>query len=110
MSKPEDNGGTLEAAAFDRLESAVVRLVHELQDAQRRIDEAEGRVEEVEARNSEMVGLVERFTENPGDAQEIMGRLTSLEEQNEDLRLRLERGREGVERMIARIRFLENQG
>lgn len=110
MSKPEDNGGTLEAAAFDRLESAVVRLVGELQDAQRRIDEAEGRVEEVEARNSEMVGLVERFTENPADAQKIMGRLTSLEAQNEDLRSRLERGREGVERMIARIRFLENQG
>ena len=110
MSKPEDNGSAREAAAFERLEVAVGRLVEALEQAQERVDEAEARIEEVEARNSEMAQMVERFTESPGDAQEIMGRLKTLETENEDLRLRIDRGREGVERMIARIHFLENQG
>ena len=39
-----------------------------------------------------------------------MTRIRTLEEENADLRARLERGRDGVDRMIARIRFLENQG
>jgi len=38
-----------------------------------------------------------------------MTRLKRLEDENAELRDRLEAGREGVERMIARIRFLENQ-
>ncbi|MGB1657277.1 MAG: hypothetical protein ACPHO4_07975 [Longimicrobiales bacterium] len=110
MSKPGDNGGAAHAAAFDRLEEVVDRLVQALQAAQERVAEAEVRVEEVEARNSEMSQMVERFTESPADAHELVGRLKSLEAENEDLRIRLERGREGVERMIARIHFLENQG
>ena len=39
-----------------------------------------------------------------------MSRLKGLEQENADLRARLERGRDGVDRMLARIRFLENQG
>ena len=35
--------------------------------------------------------------------------LRSLEEENQDLRGRLEKGRQGVERLLARIRFLEGQ-
>ena len=67
MSKPEDNGRTAEAAAFDRLEAAVGRMVEALQDAQRRIDEAEGRVEEVEARNSEMASGSDESDESSSD-------------------------------------------
>ena len=110
MSKPEGNGEAADAAAFDRLEGAVNRLVTALRTAHERVAEAEVRVEEVEARNSEMAQMVERFTESPADAHELVGRLKSLQAENEDLRVRLERGREGVDRMIAGIHFLGNQG
>ena len=36
--------------------------------------------------------------------------LESLEEENADLRDRVTRGREGVKRLLARIRFMEEQG
>ncbi len=52
---------------------------------------------------------MQRFTGDEQEAEELMRRLRSLEKENEDLRGRLERGRAGVERMIARIRFLESQ-
>jgi len=53
---------------------------------------------------------VQRFTGDEAEAGRLLSRLKRLESENEDLRGRLDRGRAGVERMIARIRFLENQG
>lgn len=92
-----------ESAAFDRLEAAVSRLVDEIADANRRADAAS-------RKNAELAELVQRFTGNEESAGELMTRLKSLETENAELRGRLDAGREGVERMIARINFLENQG
>jgi hypothetical protein len=39
----------------------------------------------------------------------MVSRLRALEEENADLRSRIDQGREGVERLLAKIRFLENQ-
>jgi hypothetical protein len=39
----------------------------------------------------------------------MKARLNRLEAENRDLHERIARGREAVERLIARIRFLENQ-
>lgn len=102
MSKPGDNGAAREAAGFDRLESAIGELVDGLAEALDRAGEAE-------ARNAELAKLVERFTGNQEEAGQLVSRLKRLEAENADLRSRLERGAEGVDRMIARIRFLENQ-
>ncbi|MDE3001817.1 MAG: hypothetical protein OXU33_13830 [Gemmatimonadota bacterium] len=110
MSKPEDSGSSREAAAFERLQRAVIRLVKALEHAQQRLDEAQARVDKAEERNSEMAEMLQQFTDSPAVAQDIVGRLETLERENEDLRLRIDRGRAGVERMIARIHFLENQG
>ncbi|MDX1646866.1 MAG: hypothetical protein R3304_06965 [Longimicrobiales bacterium] len=79
------------------------RLLGELRAARERADAAE-------RKKAELAKLVERFTGNRIEAEELISRLDSIEKENEDLRSRLERGREGVERMIARIRFLERQG
>lgn len=102
MSKPADNGGG-EKAAFARLESAVGRLLERLADESRRAEAAE-------ARSTELNQLVQRFTGDEAEAGRLLTRLKRLEMENADLRGRLDRGRTGVERMIARIRFLENQG
>ncbi len=102
MSKPGDNGGG-EQAAFARLEGAVGRLLARLADESKRAEAAE-------ARSTELSQLVQRFTGDEAEAGRLLSRLKRLESENEDLRGRLDRGRAGVERMIARIRFLENQG
>jgi hypothetical protein len=40
----------------------------------------------------------------------MLTRLEKLESENQDLLFRVEKGKEGVERLLARIRFLEEQG
>ena len=102
MSKPEDNGASREAAAFERLEVSIGRLADGL-------SEARDRAEEADARNAELAKLVERFTGDQEAAGDLVTRMKHLEAENADLRARLERGAEGVDRMLARIRFLENQ-
>ena len=47
--------------------------------------------------------------QDPAEAGRLLSRLKALESENEDLHARLEQGREGVERVLARIRFLEEQ-
>ena len=39
----------------------------------------------------------------------MLTRLDGLEEENQDLRGRLKRGRAGVDKLLAKIRFLEEQ-
>lgn len=103
MSQPEDNGTGATDAAFQRLEDAVSTLMEWVEAERLRADEAE-------SKNAELAQLVQRFTGNEAEAGELMTRLKSLEGENAELRGRLEAGRAGVERMIARIKFLENQG
>lgn len=95
-------GDDREADGFARLEDAVGELLD-------RLAETRVRAHAAEQKNSELAELVQRFTGDEQEAEELMTRLRTLETENEDLRSRLERGREGVERMIARIRFLESQ-
>ncbi|MBW2460158.1 MAG: hypothetical protein JRH11_00840 [Deltaproteobacteria bacterium] len=102
MSEPEDNGGAPEEAAFARLEGAISQLVDSLTAETERTKAAE-------TKNTELADLVRRFTGDEAAAGQLMGRLKGLETENTDLRGRLEAGRAGVERMIARIKFLENQ-
>ncbi|MDC0160045.1 hypothetical protein OAJ07_01120 [Gemmatimonadales bacterium] len=110
MSESGTNDNTVEVEAFGRLESAIARLARAVEDADLRATSAEAQMQALQTKNSEMAGLMERFTESPSDAEHLMSRLKGLEAENGDLKSRLDRGREGVERMIARIRFLENQG
>jgi len=67
------------------------------------------RAEDAEARAKHLQELLHRFTDDPAEAGRLLARLRVLEVENADLRSRLERGREGVERMLARLRFLEEQ-
>jgi len=101
LSKPGDNGGPPEKEAFDALEHAVAATLD-------RIQAMADRVAAAEARSLELGDVVKRFTGEPGEAGLILTRLKGLEDENQDLRERLDQGREGVERLLAKIRFLEN--
>lgn len=102
MSQPGDDREKSDDG-FARLEDAVGELLD-------RLAETRARATAAESKNAELAELVRRFTGNAAEADQLMNRLKALETENEDLRSRLERGREGVDRMIARIRFLESQG
>lgn len=84
------------------LESAVKGLVARLKETERRASAAESRRTEVEE-------LLREMTEGTADPAEMADRLEELERENADLRDRVDRGLEGVERLLSRVRFMEEQ-
>jgi predicted RNase H-like nuclease (RuvC/YqgF family) len=94
--------GGVERQAFASLDKAVTRALEELKALRQRAAEAE-------RMNAELTGLLKSFESGEETAAGMKARLTRLETENEDLRSRVERGRETVERLIARVGFLENQ-
>lgn len=84
------------------LEKAVQRLVTRLKETERRATSAEERREEVE-------GLLRDMTEGTADPAAMAERLEELEAENADLRGRMDQGLEGVERLLSRVRFMEDQ-
>ena len=99
----DDRGSHDDQKAFARLDEVVSQTVS-------RLEALRTRVEEVQAREADMRGLLGQFTAGELDPAEIMGHVRTLEEENEMLRRRLRDGKEAVERLLARIRFLEEQG
>jgi predicted RNase H-like nuclease (RuvC/YqgF family) len=102
VSNPEGNGGKPEREAFAALESAVGKALA-------RIDRLGRRVEAAEAGSAELAEVVKRFTGDEAEAGRILTRLRLLEEENADLERRLAEGRAGIDRLLSKIRFLENQ-
>ena len=102
MSNPEDSAGHTERAALHELDRAVGGAVERLRSLRARAEGAEARARDLEE-------LLRRFTGDPEEAGRLLGRLRAMEAENADLRARLGKGREGVERMLARLRFLEEQ-
>ena len=100
MSNTEADGGQPERVAFQALDAAVGRLIEELSATRVRASEAE-------AQRGELQELVQRFTGDEAEAGRLLSRLRSLEGENSELRERLERGRQGVDRLLARLKFLE---
>ncbi len=101
MSDSEDNERPDRAALHD-LEVQVGAAVE-------RLDSLRTRAVSAEAKNAEMEELVRRFTGDEAAPGRLLSRLEALERENADLRDRLTRGRDGVDRVLARIRFLEEQ-
>ncbi|MBW3535219.1 MAG: hypothetical protein KY453_08405 [Gemmatimonadetes bacterium] len=101
MSSREDSAGA-EQSAFRALDAAVGRTLGELERL--RSELAASR-----KRRAELADLLEGFGKGDRDPVEMAARLDVLEKENADLRERVARGREGVERLLARIRFLEDQ-
>lgn len=91
-----------ERETFVRLEAAVGRLLEEYAQMRERALRAETHARSLE----ELLTRYRTGTEDPG---ELVTRLRSTKLENQELRSRLEEGRDGVERLLAQIRFLEEQ-
>jgi predicted RNase H-like nuclease (RuvC/YqgF family) len=102
VSKPGGNGAQPERAAFDALERAVGRTLARLSSLNERLARAEGKGAELEE-------LLRQFTGHEVDPGQIVSRLRLLEEENTELRSRVDEARSGIERLLAKIRFLEDQ-
>ena len=87
---------------LDALESAVQRMIAEVRATRERAMIAEAKAERGDQ-------LLRQFVDGRQDPGELAGRVAELEAENRDLRARLERGREGVDQMLASIRFLEDR-
>ena len=102
MSNPAGNGEGLEQTAFIELERIVDAALRHLGEVTRRAEMAEDR-------NAEFESLIKRFAGDEGDAGQVLHRLAELEEDNENMRSRLEAGQVSVDKLIAKIRFMEEQ-
>jgi predicted nuclease with TOPRIM domain len=60
-------------------------------------------------RVGELERLLKSFEAGDADPAEMQTRLDRLERENRDMRARLDEGRSAVERLLAKIRFLEDQ-
>lgn len=92
-----------ERQALSRLEAVAERLLEERAAVADQAREAEDRVRELKA-------LLSEFPEGNVDMVILEKAITRLRDQNTELKGRMAEGREGVERILSRIRFLENQG
>ncbi len=88
--------------AVERLESAVTAALA-------KVELLEGEVVRVNAQGEELEGLLKGVTSGEGGPREMVAKLHILEEENRDLRRRLDEGREGVDRLLAQVKFLEEQ-
>jgi predicted nuclease with TOPRIM domain len=102
VPNPVANGTLPDRTALDGLERAIGDVLTRLAWLHDRASLAEEKSEDLQE-------LLSRFTGSEVDAGEMMSRLRHLEAENADLRSRLEQGRAGVDRLLAKIRFLESQ-
>ena len=88
--------------SLGRLESAVEALLEDRAAATARASDAERRVSDLERELSQ----IRKTGANADDLEEAVRR---LKDQNATLRRRIAQGRDGVERLLSRIEFLESQ-
>lgn len=90
------------APGLDSLETAVDRAIAEVRAARERAARGEERAEQSAA-------MLRQFVEGEEDPGTLSRRVQALEAENRDLRRRIERGRAGIDRIAAGIRFLEDR-
>jgi predicted RNase H-like nuclease (RuvC/YqgF family) len=94
--------GAAERHGLPALETAVGRAVDELRELRKRSAEAA-------RRSAALEELLATFQSGADSPERMKERLERLEGENRDLRARISRGRESVERLLARIQFLEDK-
>ena len=105
MSRPEHKGlgDPPDPGAFERLEVAVESALARVAGLQAELQASNDRAKEMET-------LLRRFTGGEDDPASLLSRLQRLEDENGVLTERLRKGRDGVQRLLARVRFLQEQG
>lgn len=100
MSASADSGPGADALA--RLEALVARAAARIREVEASQAEAERRVDELDR-------ILSGITSDQVRPSALLERVHALEAENAELRRRIAGGREGVERLLAKIRFLEEQ-
>lgn len=98
LSKESKKNG----APFSDLSDAVEQALREL----KRLRDKASRVESKNAELEELLKGIAAGTQSPA---EMARDVKTLSKENRDLRARLDQGRESVNRLLTRIRFLEEQ-
>ena len=101
MSSP-DVDEVVGDSGIEPLESAVRRLIAEVQGLRQAAAEARERAEHSDT-------LLRDFVEGRQDPAMLSRRLSEAENENDDLRARLDRVRERIDQILASIRFLEDR-
>ena len=87
---------------FTRLDDAVASVLAQVKDLNERVVADERRIKELQ----ELLKDVSSGKKTPAD---LLDRLKRAEVENKQLHERIERARDGVDRILKRIRFLEEQ-
>lgn len=88
--------------ALQRLEKAVTAALDH-------VERLEREVVRMEAQGEALEDLLRGVTSGEAGPREMIDTLHVLQEENRDLRRRLDEGRAGVDRLLARVKFLEEQ-
>src|SRR5512145_1450470 len=102
MSVSEPRAPGTDRQTLLRLEAAVSRALE-------RIHQLESQLQESRNRSGELDSLLGRITAGELPPSSLLEGMRALEAENADLRQRLAGARERVERLLAKIRFLEEQ-
>jgi predicted RNase H-like nuclease (RuvC/YqgF family) len=102
MSRSADDAAGPAGVGLDALESAVARAVARLGALDREVERQRRRAEHLDR-------LLTRIAGGELDASGLTERLEALEAENQLLHARMAEAREGAGRLLARIRFLEEQ-
>lgn len=102
MSSDAADTPRMNGADWQGLESSLQRLLSEFDALQRRSTDAEERVKQLE-------GALRNSSTSAGDLDPVAlaNRVSLLEQENRFLARRLDRARESVKRISARLQFLE---
>ena len=90
-------------------DQAVERLGKAVTAALAHVEQLRGEVARMHAQGEALEGLLKGVTSGEEGPRELIEKLHILEEENRDLRSRLDQGRAGVERILARVKFLEEK-
>ena len=88
-------------------DKAVERLENAVTAALTKVELLEGEVVRMNTQGKELEGMLKGVTSGEESPRDMIAKLHILEEENRDLRRRLDEGREGVDRLLAQIKFLE---
>jgi len=90
-------------------DQAVKRLENAVNAALKQVESLQGDVVRMRTQGEALEGLLKGVTSGEEGPRELIEKIHIIEEENRDLRSRLDEGRAGVERLLARVKFLEEK-
>ena len=90
-------------------DQAVERLKNAVNAVLKQVKRLKGEVVRMHTEGEALEGLLKGVTSGEEGPREMLERLEILEEENRDLRSRLDQGRAGVDRLLARVKLLEEK-